>query len=110
MRRRRRDAMPRTPRKKASEPKNPQAPSTGDAIPPMGPLTPDEVFERQVSGALMQLRMRSPFFSTLALFARIRRTRALPTAATDGRDIYVNADYFANLTAPERAGLLLHEV
>lgn len=75
-----------------------------------GPLAPNEAMERQVSGALMRLRMRSPFFSTLAMFARIRPSQTLPTAATDGRDIYVNADYFARLSAPERAGLLLHEV
>ncbi|HUY79853.1 MAG TPA: VWA-like domain-containing protein [Ktedonobacterales bacterium] len=75
-----------------------------------GLLQPDELLDRQVSGALMRIRMRSPFFSTLALFARIRPTETLPTAATDGRDIYINPDYFSQLAAPERVGLLLHEV
>jgi len=70
----------------------------------------DTLLARQVSGALMRIRMRSPFFSTLALFARVRPTTTTNTAATDGRDIYLNADYFTWLTPPQRAGLLLHEV
>ncbi|MEO7001797.1 MAG: VWA-like domain-containing protein [Ktedonobacterales bacterium] len=70
----------------------------------------DRRTRRMVSAALTQIRRDSPFFATLALFARFHVTDALATAATDGRDIYLNADFFAALTAPQRAGLLLHEV
>jgi predicted metal-dependent peptidase len=65
---------------------------------------------RLVTAALTSIRIRSPFFATLALFARIEVVETLPTAATDGRDIFVNPDFLASLTGAERAGLLLHEV
>lgn len=79
-------------------------------------LTPAELAERDrriqrmVSAALTLIRRESPFFATLALFARFHVTDALATAATDGRDIYLNADFFDSLTSAQRAGLLLHEV
>ncbi len=65
---------------------------------------------RQVSMALTYLRIHSPFFATLALFARILVDETLPTAATDGRDIYINPDFLSGLPPTQRAGLLLHEV
>ena len=66
--------------------------------------------QRLVSAALLHIRSHSPFFATLALFARIEPAPDLPTAATDGRDIFLNPRYFAGLPAAQRAGLLLHEV
>ncbi len=65
---------------------------------------------RRVSAALTQIRMRSPFFATLALFARVEILETLPTAATNGRDIFFNPDFLASLTVAQRAGLVLHEV
>lgn len=70
----------------------------------------DEVFQRQISAAILQLRLRSPFFSALALFARIIPSQEQRTAATDGRDIYINPDFWRGLTSAERLGLLAHEV
>jgi predicted metal-dependent peptidase len=55
-------------------------------------LAPD--IERMISASLLRLRMKSPFFATLALFTRIRATQALPTAATDGQDIFINEEWF----------------
>ena len=66
--------------------------------------------ERIISASLLRLRMKSPFFATLALFANFRMTRALPTAATDGRDIWVNPDFLRSLPKAQVDGLLLHEV
>ncbi|NER82707.1 MAG: hypothetical protein F6K42_24745, partial [Leptolyngbya sp. SIO1D8] len=63
-----------------------------------------------ISASLLRLRMRAPFFATLALFARFIPTSSHPTAATDGRDVYYNPEFLANLSAPEQDGLLLHEV
>lgn len=70
----------------------------------------DEAFQRQISAAILQLRLRSPFFSALALFARIIPTQQYHTAATDGRDIYINPGFWRELTTAERLGLLAHEV
>jgi predicted metal-dependent peptidase len=66
--------------------------------------------ERTVSATLLRICQRSPFFATLALHARIKITDTLPTAATDGRDVFVNPDFFGRLTPAAQEGLLLHEV
>jgi predicted metal-dependent peptidase len=70
----------------------------------------DEALQRQISAAIIQLRLRSPFFAALALFARIRLTETVPTAATDGRDIFLNETFWNKLTPPQRLGLMAHEV
>jgi predicted metal-dependent peptidase len=63
-----------------------------------------------ISAALLRLRMKAPFFATLALFTRFISTQHHPTAATDGKDIYYNPDFLAGLRPAEQDGLLLHEV
>jgi len=54
--------------------------------------------------------MKSPFFATLALFARFIPSQQLTTAATDGKDIFYNPDYLHSLPVAQQDGLLLHEV
>ena len=66
--------------------------------------------ERIISASLLRLRMRSPFFATLALFARFIPTQNISTAATDGKDILFNPDYLLSLPTRQQDGLLLHEV
>lgn len=66
--------------------------------------------QKIISASLLRLRMRSPFFATLALFARFIPTQQYPTAATDGKDIFYNPDFLQSLPAPQQDGLLLHEV
>jgi predicted metal-dependent peptidase len=70
----------------------------------------DAEMRRLVSGALVRLRAHSPFFAALALFAGIHASETIPTAATDGRDIFVNRAFLARLTPAQRAGVILHEV
>ena len=65
---------------------------------------------KTISASLLRLRMKSPFFATLALFARFIPTQTIPTAATDGKDIFYNPDFLQSLPAPQQDGLLLHEV
>lgn len=65
---------------------------------------------RDVSASLMRIAARSAFFATLSLFARFEASRELPTAATDGRTVFVNPAFFGGLTPAEQDGLLLHEV
>ena len=66
--------------------------------------------QKIISASLLRLRMRSPFFATLALFARFIPTKNTSTAATDGKDILFNPDYLLSLPTPQQDGLLLHEV
>ncbi len=66
--------------------------------------------QRAVSATLLRICQRSPFFATLALHAKIKITAELPTAATDGRDVFVNPEFFNGLTPAAQEGLLLHEV
>ena len=66
--------------------------------------------DQLISAALLRLRMRSPFFATLALFARVRLSREIETAATDGRTVFINPDYFQMLPALEQDELILHRV
>ncbi|HEY4384210.1 MAG TPA: VWA-like domain-containing protein [Ktedonobacteraceae bacterium] len=73
-------------------------------------MSKNNAFQRQISAAIIQLRLHSPFFATLTLFARIIPTQAYPTAATDGRDVFINPDFWRSLTTAERLGLLAHEV
>ncbi|AGF53582.1 sll7028 (plasmid) [Synechocystis sp. PCC 6803] len=63
-----------------------------------------------LSATRLRLRMQSPFFATLALFARYYVTEAIPTAGTEGKNIYFNPHYLAQLTPAERDGLFLHEL
>ena len=66
--------------------------------------------QKIISASLLRLRMRSPFFATLALFAKFIPTQNIPSVATDGKDIFFNPDFLQSLTAPQQDGLLLHEV
>ncbi len=66
--------------------------------------------QKLISASLLRLRMKSPFFATLALFARFVLSQQLPTAATDGKDIFFNLEYLLSLPTDQQDGLLLHEV
>jgi predicted metal-dependent peptidase len=67
-------------------------------------------FQRRVSGSLLRLRAGAPFFAALVLFARISSRHDLPTAATDGRDVWINPAFMETLSSAELDGLMLHEV
>ena len=74
-------------------------------------MTPDAAAtDRTLSASLLRLRVNQPFFGVLALFARYEVTRTVPTAATDGRTIFVNPDFWSPLSPVEQDGLLLHEL
>jgi predicted metal-dependent peptidase len=70
----------------------------------------NEATRRLVTQAILTIRRHSPFFAAVVMFAQIHESNSMPTAATDGKDIFINPAYFASLTARQRAGLLLHEV
>ncbi|GJD18511.1 hypothetical protein RIVM261_034670 [Rivularia sp. IAM M-261] len=66
--------------------------------------------QKLISASLIRLRTKSPFFATLALFARFINTPHYQTAATDGKDIFYNPEFFLALPPAQLDGVLLHEV
>ncbi len=83
------------------DPETPTSPEVPRAVPNL---------ERQISASLLRLRMRSPFFATLALFAKFKPTLDLPTAATDGRDVLYNPFFMGKLPQTHFDAVVLHEV
>ena len=69
-----------------------------------------EDIQKSISSSLLRLQTKSPFFATLAMFARFVPTEKLPTAATDGKDIFYNVEFLLSLTPKQLDGVLLHEV
>ncbi|MEL6164757.1 MAG: hypothetical protein AAFR37_13685, partial [Cyanobacteria bacterium J06628_3] len=69
-----------------------------------------EDIQKSISSSLLRLQTKSPFFATLAMFARFIPTEKLPTAATDGKDIFYNVEFLLSLPPKQLDGVLLHEV
>lgn len=63
-----------------------------------------------ISASLLRVRLRAPFFATLALHAQFIERKDIPTAATDGCDVFYNAEFLAALSPQHLDGVLLHEV
>lgn len=77
-------------------------------------LTPESEIKDQararISSSLMRLRAFSPFFGTLALFAKHSISTSIPTAATDGITILFNPEFMDTLDDRELDAVMLHEV
>ena len=78
--------------------------------PPPVSLSRGRSIETRLSMSMLRLRKASPFFATLALHARFVESPEIPTAATDGQDIFYNAEFLSELTDPHLDGVMLHEV
>lgn len=65
---------------------------------------------KRLQGALLRIRGDHPFFGTLALFADLRMTDQIPTAATDGKTIWFNPKFIDKLEMPALCGLVAHEL
>jgi predicted metal-dependent peptidase len=76
----------------------------------MNDCLPTVDFANLISASLLRLRMKSPFFGTLAMFARFVSCTTIPAAATDGRDIFFNPEFLKSLPSKQQDGLLLHEI
>jgi predicted metal-dependent peptidase len=63
-----------------------------------------------ISASLLRLRMKSPFFGTLAMFVQFIPCENIATAATDGRSIFFNPEFLKILPRAQQDGLLLHEI
>jgi len=65
---------------------------------------------RRVQSAVMRIRGDHPFFGTLALFAELRVSDEVATAATNGRVIWFNPNFIGPLNASKLCGLVVHEL
>ena len=65
---------------------------------------------RKLQGALLRIRGDHPFFGTLALFADLRVTDDVPTAATDGKSLFFNPTFVEAQDSPALCGLVAHEL
>lgn len=63
-----------------------------------------------ISASLLRLRMKSPFFGTLAMFGLFIPITTISSAATDGRDIFFNPEFLMSLPSQQQDGVLLHEI
>ncbi|MFL5805173.1 MAG: DUF2201 family putative metallopeptidase [Roseiflexaceae bacterium] len=73
-------------------------------------MTPDPDIKRLISAALLRLRMRSPFFATLALFARVKASAEIASIATDGHSVFINPKFVRSLSSAALDSALLHQV
>ena len=69
-----------------------------------------EPLPKRLQAALLRIRGDHPFFGTLALFAELRVTKDVPTAATDGKTLFLNPDFIDELDGPRLCGLISHEL
>ena len=60
--------------------------------------------------AKAQLLSKSPFFATLMMGTHVIESEDIPTAATDGRKIYYNPDFFEPLSIDVVQFVLAHEL
>lgn len=60
--------------------------------------------------ARSDLLIGSPFFGVIGTRLRLVEDKTMPTAATNGRDLIFNPEWFNALKKPERVGLVAHEV
>ena len=65
---------------------------------------------RRLQAALLRIRGDHPFFGTLALFAQLRVSSDVASAATDGKTLFFNPDFIEKLDGPRLCGLVSHEL
>jgi predicted metal-dependent peptidase len=73
-------------------------------------MSPDFDLESTLSLLRTRLCTRTPFLGSLILFAETVATDTIPTAATNGRQILINPQFFERLTLDQQEAVLLHEV
>ncbi|WP_040466891.1 vWA domain-containing protein [Geminocystis herdmanii] len=66
--------------------------------------------EEIISASRLRMRVKSPFFATLALFAQFKASYAIDTAATDGKTVFYHPEYLISLPKAQQDGLILHEI
>lgn len=64
--------------------------------------------DREISAALLKLRMKHPFLATLSMYMRYQFTSSVDAIETDGRTAWINPDYYKRLGAASRLASLAH--
>ena len=71
---------------------------------------PKSAVEEKLTTARISLLLKKPFFGNMATRLKLKETPGLPTAATDGRHLYYNADFIDALDVKQVEFLICHEV
>jgi predicted metal-dependent peptidase len=66
--------------------------------------------EDTISLCILRLRKKAPFFGALALFLRHGLDDHIPTACTDGIEVWFNPDFVDSLTPEELDAVMVHEL
>jgi predicted metal-dependent peptidase len=69
----------------------------------------DDISKR-LQAALLRIRGDHPFLGTLALFAKLRMSEEVPSAATDGQVLWFNPNFVDKQDQAELCGLVAHEL
>lgn len=69
----------------------------------------DDIIDKIIV-ARVGLLLRHPFFGNMATRLKIQEVEWLPTAATDGRALYFNREFFSDLTTKEIEFVVAHEI
>ena len=69
-----------------------------------------EELRKKVSTSILRIRTANPFFGALALFADVKISDTIESAATNGKEILFNKAYCDQLSSSELTGVLLHEI
>ena len=75
-------------------------------------ITPTQEQQEVLSRTLTHILIRpdNTFYASLALGAETYWSNDIPTAATNGKDLIFNPQWFTSLNKEERIGLILHEL
>lgn len=75
-------------------------------------ITPTQEQQEVLSRTLTHILIRpdNAFYASLALGAETYWSNDIPTAATNGKDLIFNPQWFTALSKEERIGLILHEL
>ena len=65
--------------------------------------------EEKLVTARISLLLKKPFFGNMATRLVLKETPGLPTAATDGKHLYYNADFINKLDVKQVEFLICHE-
>ena len=66
--------------------------------------------QERLTALMMRIRGDHPFFGTLGFFATFHLDDSVATAATDGKNIWLNPEFVLSLEFNEYAGLIVHEL
>ena len=109
----------RTPETKAPQSKAPQnGAQKKTAAPKDTPerkhLLKNKPSDEEIRQGLLRFKMEmlkvEPFYGDILMKVPLRESRDIPTAATNGKEISYNPDFFATLFEGERNYVLMHEV